>query len=56
MSRYDKLRKLERNRALVEYQERHPTFSLEEIGKVFGITKQRVFQVLKAERKRRENI
>ena len=46
MARYDKKKKLERNRELANYASRHPELSLEEIGREFGITRQRVWVIL----------
>ncbi len=45
--KYDSMRKIERNKALREYAENHPRFSLQEIGEIFGISKQRVSIILK---------
>lgn len=47
MSRWDSLRKIRRNQAVRDYHTRHPELSQHEIGKVFGITRQRVSQLLK---------
>ena len=47
MARYDSSRKLDRNKALLEYWQAHPEASLTEIGKIFGgISKQRVSQII----------
>ena len=54
MAKYDKNRKTERNRALVEYWQAHPETSYTEIGQIFiqpngkPLTKQRVFQIIQA--------
>lgn len=45
MAKYDKLRKLERNRLLGEYHKRHPEMSWGEVGKEFGITRQRARKI-----------
>ncbi len=45
--RWHKLRKLDRNQSLVEYQQNHSEARLHEIGKVFNISKQRVSTILK---------
>jgi len=45
--KYEKLRKQTRNEALVEYEKAHTDMSLEEIGMVFRISKQRVRAILK---------
>jgi len=49
MARYDSLRKLERNKALREYKDAHPEASWEEVGKVFGVKRQRAQQLYKQE-------
>lgn len=46
MAKYDSMRKLERNQAVREYRHNHPEASLAEIGKVFDITRQRVWEIL----------
>lgn len=46
MAKWDKLRKLSRNKALREYAAQHPELSADEIGQVYGITRQRVLQIL----------
>jgi len=49
MAKYDSMRKLERNKALLEYRQAHPEASLSEIGKIFGgISKQRVLELIRA--------
>ncbi|MBU1130484.1 helix-turn-helix domain-containing protein [Patescibacteria group bacterium] len=45
--KYDKVRKLTRDEILLKYRNEHPGYSLAEIGEFFGITKQRVSQILK---------
>jgi len=52
MARYDSLRKMERNRLLMEYYETHPDVSLREIGEVFGISSQRVWELINIEKKK----
>jgi len=47
MAKYDSLRKTNRNKALLEYRKTHPEASLAEIGEVFGISAQRVWELLK---------
>ena len=56
MPKYDSMRKLDRNQVLEEYADQHPDATLEQIGKVFNISKQRVHELLKAatERKMKE--
>ena len=51
MARYDSMRKLERNRLLVEYREKHPEASWPEIGELFNISGQRAWEIYKNERK-----
>ena len=51
---YAKLRKTERNRMLVRFVEEHPNLTLEEIGRVFNISKQRVWELLQIERLKNE--
>ena len=50
MARYDSMRKLERNRLLVEYREKHPEASWFEIGELFNISSQRAWELYKNER------
>ncbi|MBU0778018.1 hypothetical protein KKF82_07150 [Patescibacteria group bacterium] len=45
MARYDSMRKLERNRILVEYREKHPETSWAEIGELFNISAQRAWEI-----------
>ena len=47
---YAKLRKTDRNRILVQFVEEHPNLTLQEIGRVFNISKQRVWELLQIER------
>jgi hypothetical protein len=49
--RYDKLRKMSRNKAIKKYVEDNPNMSYTEVGQLFGgITRQRVWAILKKER------
>ena len=41
---------VERNRLIVERYGKSPGISYEDIGKMFGITKQRVYQIIKRDR------
>jgi hypothetical protein len=52
MKKYDSMRKLERNRALVEYREKHPNASLHEIGEAFNVSRERARQIIQAEKKK----
>ncbi len=55
MERWDSLRKTGRNLALERYAAENPNASLQEIGRNFGISKQRVHELLKlAEAKKKE--
>ena len=47
--KYESMIKQQRNDLLVEYRRSHPELSLEELGKIFGISKQRVHYILKRE-------
>jgi len=49
MGKYDSMRKLKRNQMLVEYHKAHPEASLSEIGQLFNISSQRVWELLKLE-------
>ena len=44
--KYDTLRKIKRNQILISYRKQHPSESLEEIGQVFGISRQRISIIL----------
>jgi len=46
MSKYDSGRKLARNKMLLEYRRANPELSLQEIGDAFGISRQRVSQII----------
>lgn len=48
MAKYDGMRKLERNRLIMEYRKEHPEMSLGEIGGLFNISPQRVSKIIKA--------
>jgi DNA-directed RNA polymerase specialized sigma subunit len=45
--KYDSLRKIERNKALVKYKAEHPELSYKEIGAVFNIDASRVWRIVK---------
>lgn len=47
MAKYDSVRKINRDLLLIEQHNKHPELSYEELGQIFGITKQRVHQILK---------
>jgi len=53
MAKYDRMRKLERNRVLVEYREKHSEASWVEIGELFNISPQRAWQIYNNERNRK---
>jgi len=44
--KYKEFNRIERNKSLIKYRKRHPELSLDEIGQKFGISKQRVSQIL----------
>jgi len=43
--KYASITKTNRNKAIIEYCNAHPELSLDEIGKVFGVSKQRIHQI-----------
>ncbi len=45
--KYETITKTKRNQAIIEYSKNHPELSLDEIGKMFMLTRQRVHQILK---------
>ena len=45
------MRKLQRNRMLAEYREKHPEASWAEIGELFNISAQRAFELYNNEKK-----
>ena len=54
IDRHKKLRKTARNQMLFEYARTHPDDSLSDIGAVFNITRQRVWELLQTEQKRNQ--
>jgi DNA-directed RNA polymerase specialized sigma subunit len=42
---------MERNRLIVAARKEHPEYSLAEIAEIFGVTRQRVWQIIEADRK-----
>jgi len=46
MPKYDKVRKWARDEKIVEYHLEHPEMSLQEIGDMWNLTPQRVWQIL----------
>ncbi|MBA7558403.1 hypothetical protein ES708_00006 [subsurface metagenome] len=50
MAKYDSVRKLERNRLLVEYRGKHPEASWAEIGGLFKISGQRAWEICNIEK------
>jgi len=53
MAKYDSMRKLKRNRLLVEYRERQPEASWAEIGEVFNVSPQRAWEIYNNARKQK---
>ncbi len=53
MAKYEANTKVERNRMLFEYRQAHPELSLQEIGDVFEISRERVRQIILKEARRR---
>jgi len=53
MDRYDKIRKNDRNQMLEEYADNHPEATYTKIGELFGISKQRVSELLKIAKERK---
>ena len=56
MPKYDSMRKLDRNRLLVEYREKHPELSWAEIGKHFNVSPQRAWEIYNNERNRKATL
>lgn len=52
MAKWDSKRKLKRNQLLLEYYAAHPDLGLREIGEVFEISPQRVWQLVREEEKK----
>ena len=48
--KYESVTKRKRNELLYDYYQIHPELSLEEIGRIFGISKQRVSKIIKREK------
>ena len=46
MAKYDKLRKPDRDKAVIRYAKKHPNLSQEEVGRIFNVCQQRVSQIL----------
>lgn len=55
MVRWDNHGKRTRNEAIVEYKQKFPNATLNTVGLIFGISKQRVSQILKRERDRQKH-
>ena len=49
MAKWDKHRKRERDKLVREYRRAHPELSLTEIGAIFGVSYQRIQQILAKE-------
>lgn len=47
MDKYDKLRKRERNQWIEQYVRDHPNATLADVGAIFNISRQRVWEILK---------
>ena len=47
MARYDSVRKINRNKMIIQFREDNPELSLKEIAESFNVSRQRVFQILK---------
>ncbi|MCK9435732.1 MAG: hypothetical protein M0Q12_00825 [Synergistaceae bacterium] len=45
MARYDSLRKMDRNKLLYDYRNKHPELAWREVGEVFGISRQRAMEL-----------
>lgn len=52
MAKWDGKRKLKRNKLLLEYYVAHPELSLREIGEIFEVSAQRVWQLVRGEEKK----
>ena len=55
MSKYDSVRKTKRDLLLCEQHVRYPDLSYKELGMIFGVTKQRIHQILKRNNKKRDD-
>jgi predicted transcriptional regulator len=51
MAKYDSIRKNARNQLLILYQQGHPDASLKEIGAMFNISPQRVWEIIQLYKK-----
>ena len=56
MAKYDSMRKLERNRLMLQYREEHPEMSWQEIGDAFNVSAQRAYEIVKNEQKKRVTV
>ena len=45
MAKYDSMRKLKRNRLLIDYRNNNPEVSWAEIGELFNISPQRAWEI-----------
>lgn len=52
MAKYDSLRKIKRNKELVDYALRNLDLSMKEIGKIYGISESRVSRILQKQKAR----
>ncbi len=53
MSRYDSVRKVERNRDAKRYRLLHPELSYAEIGEVFDVCASRAYRIVNGNQKRK---
>ncbi len=52
--RYDKLRKISRNKELVKYREEHTGYSWREVGEAFNVTASRAYRIVQKEKEVKE--
>jgi DNA-directed RNA polymerase specialized sigma subunit len=53
--KYDSMRKLKRNERLIRFAKGNPDMSLQEIGEMFGISRQRVWQIIQKNNQERKD-
>ena len=49
--KYERVTKIQRNQAIIDHHLDHPELSLQEIGDIYGITRQRVSQIILRDKK-----